>query len=169
MFTRRERRGAMPAVEREVRGACGGSGGPAWNEMPRDLRPACSAPAPHRPSDERDSSSRGRRARATDWDSRTYQLRGVALRNASVRAMREVDMQWRAIVPMTGNWRGEATPHAESLRETNERGTEDPWCPIGAILNECVYGIRKVGRYYLFIYSYYLDGSCLLKSDGRPH
>lgn len=92
MFTRRERRGAMPAVEREVRGACGGGGGPAWNETPRDLRPACSAPAPHRPSAERDSSSRGRLARASDRDGRTYQLRGVALRNASVRAMREVDM-----------------------------------------------------------------------------
>lgn len=93
IFTRRERRGAMPAVEREVRGACGGSGGPAWNETPRDLRPACSAPAPHRPSAKRDSRSRRRHASETDRDCCTYQLRGVALRNASVRAMREVDMQ----------------------------------------------------------------------------
>ncbi|CAG4913491.1 unnamed protein product [Colias eurytheme] len=36
-----------PAVEKEVRGACGGGGGPAWNEMPRDLRPACNTLPPH--------------------------------------------------------------------------------------------------------------------------
>lgn len=50
-------RDATPAVEREVRDASSGSGGPAWNEMPRDLRPACSAPAPPRtPALERDTS-----------------------------------------------------------------------------------------------------------------
>lgn len=93
MFTSRERRGATPAVEREVRGACGGGGGPAWNETPRDLRPACSAPAPHAPLPSEIEDTEAALPTREREPAIRIALRGVALRNASVRAMREVDMQ----------------------------------------------------------------------------
>lgn len=93
MFTSHERRGATPAVERKVRDACGGGGGPARNETLGDLRPACSAPAPHAPQlSERHDIDTTMLTRESETAIRIA-VRGVALRNASVRAMREVDMQ----------------------------------------------------------------------------